>query len=146
MPQFYEFQEFRPTRMMSLSQIKEISEVHEIGAHSYTHASMAHETDEYLTEDVLKCKSYFRKKLDQDIDIYAFPNGSCKPNQPEILKAAGINHVLLVGDQFCFKDKDDDLIHRFNFDATGGDELRYRATVAKRVSDNEGNCNHRRCA
>ena len=56
---FSRFDGFRETPVMSLDEIRQIATTHEIGAHSFEHASMAAETDDYLLEDMRRCRDYF---------------------------------------------------------------------------------------
>lgn len=111
--------------VMSIAQAREVASVHEIGAHSFDHASMAHETDDYLTNDLEKCRGWLRDKLSQDLRIYAFPNGSYLPHQVNIVRAAGVEHLLLVGEEF---NRGSMVHHRFTFDAASTAEMRFRAT------------------
>ncbi len=95
-----QFDGFRPTSMMTLDEIREIAVIHEIGAHSFEHASMATETDDYLREDLQKCMRYFELNLGFTPQIYAFANGSVRPLQYKIALQAGYRHVLLVGEDY----------------------------------------------
>lgn len=123
LPQFYDWDAFTPTQMMTLDDIKSLGD-HEIGAHSYAHSSMEYETDEYLDDDVRRCAAYFREKLGAPMTIYAFPNGSCRAGQSELVLALGVDHVLLVGERF---DKDDHIHTRFTFDSRSRSEVRFKA-------------------
>ncbi|MDR3448850.1 MAG: polysaccharide deacetylase family protein [Alphaproteobacteria bacterium] len=123
LPQFERFEGFAPTAMMSLDQVKHVGQLHELGAHSYSHASMAHESPEFFRQDVQNCKSYFREKLGLAVNIYAFPNGSYRTEHLQILRDEGIAHALLVGETFA-----DGQLNRFTFDAAGESEMRYKAT------------------
>jgi peptidoglycan/xylan/chitin deacetylase (PgdA/CDA1 family) len=123
-PQFFEWNQFKPIEMMTPSQIREVCCDYEIGGHSYSHASMAFETDAFLRDDVAKCQKYFEVKLGQPMKVYAFPNGSCRPEQIETLLAVGVDHVLLAGRAF---DRGAAVHSRFNFDARSRNEVRYEA-------------------
>ncbi|NNU43666.1 polysaccharide deacetylase family protein [Ramlibacter montanisoli] len=125
LPQLYAWEGFRPTPMMTLEEVRQIAGEHELGAHSYSHASMACETDEYLQQDVRKCQDYFREKLGTPVTIYAFPNGSYAPGQLELVEGAGIRHVLLTGEDF---DRGATRHARFTFHAGTSSEVRFRAT------------------
>lgn len=99
-PQFERFDGFRTTPLMSREDVRQIATLHEIGAHSYDHASMAAETDAYLTNDLTRCRAYCDEILGLPVNIYAFPNGSCRAGQAEIVRNAGFEHVLLVNEDF----------------------------------------------
>lgn len=125
LPQFYAWDWFRPTPMMSLEEVRQVRDEHELGAHSFSHASMQYESDEFLVDDVCRCQEYFGAKLGASVDIYAFPNGSCSPGQVELVERCGVRHVLLVGEQF---DTEPRRHARFTFHAQSRGEARYRAT------------------
>lgn len=91
---------FKETPVMSLEDIRQISKAHEIGAHSFEHATMEFETDDYLREDALRCRQYFATQLCLEASVYAFPNGSARPGQAEIVSASGFKHVLMVGETY----------------------------------------------
>lgn len=121
---------FAPTPMMTLAELREVAEVHEIGGHSFEHANMALETDDYLRGDVQRCRAWFAEKLGRPLTIYAFPNGSYRPGQVEIVREAGVEHILLVDENFS---RDGARLHRrFTFDARSPAEVRFRATGAFR--------------
>jgi peptidoglycan/xylan/chitin deacetylase (PgdA/CDA1 family) len=112
--------------MMSRDEVREIAAVHEIGAHSFDHASMAAETDAYLADDLLRCRAYFGETLGAPVNVYAFPNGSCRDGQIDVVRDAGFEHVLLVGEDFS---RTDAHIHkRFTMYAASRAEARFRAT------------------
>jgi peptidoglycan/xylan/chitin deacetylase (PgdA/CDA1 family) len=125
LPQLYAWDGFRPAPMMNLAEVRQVAAEHELGAHSYSHATMAFETNDYLLEDVRKCQLYFRDKLATPVDIYAFPNGSYAAGQLELVERAGIRHVLLTGDDF---DRGGCRHARFTFHAHNASEVRFRAT------------------
>jgi len=125
-PQFFKFEEFHPTKMMSLDEIKQISKYHEIGAHSYSHASMEYEDDEYLSDDLLKCYEYFNNSVNTSVHIYAFPNGSVRENQARLALEFGYKHVLLVGN--LFSNLTNNIHTRFGFYANSKKEAFFRAT------------------
>ena len=119
------FDGFRETPVMSLEEVLQISQVHEIGAHSFEHASMEFETDDYLQEDARLCRQYFADQLDQEVKIYAFPNGSANPRQSAIISACGFDHVLGVGETYS---RPDAWLHsRFTLHAKTNQEARARA-------------------
>lgn len=120
--------DFAPTPMMSLEEVRQVAAVHEIGAHSFEHANMAAESDDYLRADIARCRAWLDDKLGLPLDIYAFPNGSYRPGQIEILLSAGIRHVLLVDERFSSPGAN---VHpRITFDARSRHEMRFRATGA----------------
>ena len=123
-PQFRRAEDFRPTAMMTIGQLKEVADRHEIGAHSFEHASMAYETNEYLRRDWQRCRDWFRDRLELDVGIYAFPNGSANEDQVTLLQQEGVRHVVLVGERFSGEGS---LHHRFTFDGRSVSEVRVRA-------------------
>jgi peptidoglycan/xylan/chitin deacetylase (PgdA/CDA1 family) len=129
-PQLLRNCNFAPTPMMSLDQLCEVAEVHEIGGHSFEHASMALETDEYFRDDVQRCRAWFDEKLGREMTIYAFPNGSYRPRQVENVREAGVRHILLVNENFSAAGEG--LYNRFTFHARSPSEVRFRATGAFR--------------
>jgi peptidoglycan/xylan/chitin deacetylase (PgdA/CDA1 family) len=122
---FQRFDGFRPTPIMSIEEARQIVAVHEVGAHSFEHATMAMETDAYLREDVDKCISYFETQLGLRPSIYALANGSARAGQPELIHAAGFQHVLLTGEGFSRRQNW--LHERFTMFAATTAEARFRA-------------------
>jgi peptidoglycan/xylan/chitin deacetylase (PgdA/CDA1 family) len=123
-PQFFAWDGFTPTPMMSREEVRQVGQVHELGGHSYSHASMAHESNEYLREDLSRCNRYFEEILGQPMQIYAFPNGSYREEQIEIVRDSGVQHILVVGDAFA----DGTSPHkRFGFHAKTLSEARFKA-------------------
>lgn len=123
--QFLRFDGFRPTKMMSVEDVREVVQAGEIGVHSYEHASMASESDDYLREDVRRCREYFRDRLGFATEIYAFPNGSFRQGQDELLRAVGYQHVLCIGEAFSRREE---WRHpRLTMFATSSVEARFRA-------------------
>lgn len=100
MPHFERFDGFRPTRVMSAADIRTVMGVHEIGAHSFEHATMTVESDAYLSEDLKQCRVWFAQRLDISPTIYAFPNGAARPEHAEAASGRGFRHVLWVGERF----------------------------------------------
>lgn len=130
LPQLNRWEEFAPTPMMTLEEVKSL-DGHEIGAHSFAHSSMEFETDDYLDADVERCRDYFRDRLGLPMTIYAFPNGSCGSGQAERVLAAGVDHVLLVGEQF---DRGKRIHHRITFDGRSSSEIRYKAAGGRALA------------
>jgi len=89
------------TRMMNASEIRDAATVHEIGVHSYSHESMEFEDEEFFEEDFQKCVGYFQEELRLPLQIYAFPNGSYRPEQITYLENQGIQRILLVGENYA---------------------------------------------
>jgi peptidoglycan/xylan/chitin deacetylase (PgdA/CDA1 family) len=124
-PDFQRFDGFRPTPVMSIEEARQVTSVHEIGAHSFEHATMGEETDAYLTEDINKCLSFFMTRLGIRPTVYAFANGSARASQTELVRAAGVNHVLLTGEQFS---RPSNWLHkRFTIFGSTITEARFRA-------------------
>ncbi|MBK8809905.1 MAG: polysaccharide deacetylase family protein [Acidobacteria bacterium] len=92
--------EIRMTRMMDIKEIREVAGDHEIGVHSYSHESMAFESDEFFSADLAQCIGFFEEQLGSAVDIYAFPNGSYRESQLDILKMNGIRFPLLVDEDY----------------------------------------------
>ncbi len=113
------------TPMMTLAEISELKNVHEFGAHSYSHANLGVETDDYAAEDFRKCKDWFKKHLAMPVSIYAFPNGSYKVQHISLAQDAGFEHVLLVNDRFS--EPKGSIHERFGFDARSAAEMRFKA-------------------
>jgi len=89
------------TRMIRLHEIKDVITEHEIGVHSFSHDSMENESIEYFIEDFHKCKNFFKEHNFPKMDIYAFPNGSYRDEHISYLQKNGIQHILLVNDQYA---------------------------------------------
>jgi hypothetical protein len=122
--------DFAPTPMMSPEEIRQIAGVHELGGHSFSHANMALETDDYLLDDVARCRAWFRDRLRVPMTIYAVPNGSYRAGQIDLLREAGVEHVLLVDEDFSSPSAH---VHRrFTFDGQSEAEIRFRAVGALR--------------
>lgn len=73
--QFHRFDGFRPTPMMTPHEIRTVAAEHEIGAHSFEHATLSFEESSYVEEDLIKCSKYFTTILHGETEIFAFPNG-----------------------------------------------------------------------
>jgi peptidoglycan/xylan/chitin deacetylase (PgdA/CDA1 family) len=118
--------EFPLTRMMNRDEVlRAADEGHEIGAHSFSHESMEFEPDEFFRADFRRCKDYFAEKLNLPLDIYAFPNGSCRPEQIEILQNGGVKHILLVGEDYARADRR--VYPRLTIYGSSATEIRFRA-------------------
>lgn len=98
---FLEQSSYRQTRMMTTEEIRSIADKAEIGAHSFAHESMGFEDFDYFSRDFFDCAVYFREKLNQTLTIYAFPNGSYRREQIDFLRQNGVEHVLLVDENFA---------------------------------------------
>jgi peptidoglycan/xylan/chitin deacetylase (PgdA/CDA1 family) len=114
-----------PTKMMRESDVREAARVHEIGAHSFEHESMGYEDDSFFERDLDKCFEYFRDALELPLTIYAFPNGSYRPSQVEILLARGIRHVLLVDEKMAAQRGS--VLPRLTIAAANANEVRLQA-------------------
>jgi peptidoglycan/xylan/chitin deacetylase (PgdA/CDA1 family) len=130
LPQFFAWEDFQPTPMMDANAVREAARVHEIGCHSFDHASMAFESDDYLRQDILRCRRWYEETLGGDMRIYTFPNGSHRAEQPGIAHAAGAEHILLVGGDFGRGAGP--LWPRFGVEGVSRSELRFRALGALR--------------
>jgi peptidoglycan/xylan/chitin deacetylase (PgdA/CDA1 family) len=125
-PLFERFAEFRATPMMCATEIREVGVTHEIGVHSFEHASMAAESDAYLVEDARRCREWLHTMLGREPRIYAFPNGSLRDGQIELVRRQDYATVLLVGETHS---RLGTIAHpRFTFHANSLAEARYRAT------------------
>ena len=124
-PQIERLDNFRPSPMMTIEEVRQIAESHQVGAHSFEHASMAAESDDYLRDDARKCRNYFIERLNFAPSVYAFPNGSYRAGQPEIVHAEGFAQILLGGGRYS---RHDAWAHnRFNVDAASRMEAKSRA-------------------
>lgn len=113
------------TRMMTRSEVLEIAARHEVGAHSFSHESMEFESDDFFAGDLEKCRAYFQDALRLPLEIYAFPNGSFRPRQIEILRQNGIRYALLVGEDYAQSRMD--VFPRFTIYGDSPAEVRLRA-------------------
>lgn len=114
-----------PTRMMNLGDVEEAARWHEIGAHSYSHDVMQFENIDTFREDLDLCEAFFRERLRRPLRIYAFPNGAYRPEQIDLLRARGIQTILLVGDRYARRGE---AVHpRFNIGAQDPYALRLEA-------------------
>jgi peptidoglycan/xylan/chitin deacetylase (PgdA/CDA1 family) len=129
-PQIRRYGEFVATPMMSREEVRQVAAVHEIGAHSYAHASLAFETDEFVRDDIVRCRQYFSDALGQPLSIYALPNGSYRPGQLDIFRQERIQHILLVDEDYSAAGSD--VYRRFTFHALSEHEVRFRVAGAAR--------------
>jgi peptidoglycan/xylan/chitin deacetylase (PgdA/CDA1 family) len=83
------------TPMMSLADTRSVATVHELGSHSYSHESMAPMTEPEFEGDFDRCETFF-SSIGLPLRIFAFPNGSYRPDQVQVLLSRGVRHVLLV--------------------------------------------------
>ena len=86
------------TQMMSLSDVQAMAAVHELGSHSYSHESMGVVSDSEFADDLDRCTEFFAG-IRRPMSIFAFPNGSFRPGQIELVQRKGVKHVLLVGER-----------------------------------------------
>ncbi len=121
---FIRFAEYAPTPMMSIEEIAQISNVHEIGLHSWDHANMSIESEDYFRKDLARCAKFSKNILNCTPGIYAFPNGSYNDDQLMIASEAGYKQILLVNDSFS--NSRNLFFNRFNFDASSMSELKFR--------------------
>jgi peptidoglycan/xylan/chitin deacetylase (PgdA/CDA1 family) len=113
---------------MSVDEIAEVAGYHEIGSHSFEHATMSAETDDYVTEDAARCRDWHVRVLGRQPDVYAFPNGSAGAGHAEIVRAAGYRDVLLVGENFS---RPGNWLHkRFTMYGNTTGELKFRSVGA----------------
>lgn len=126
--QFFKWSEFKPTRMMSITQINDSKELVEFGAHSFNHDSLSTESDNYVHDDAIKCKLWFKNRINLDPYIYALPNGSHKHHQLNIIRNAGYSYILLANNGINnLSSITTGLFDRVTFDARSQSELTYRA-------------------
>lgn len=100
MPEFERFDGFKSTPMMTREHVVEAARIHEIGMHSWEHASMKYESDEYLMQDAVRCKTFLGELGTLDSLVFAFPNGLFRAGQADVVHDAGFKHVLCVGENF----------------------------------------------
>lgn len=112
------------TRMMSTDEIRQIADHVSLGAHSYSHESMAFEDDAFFQEDFQKCRGYFETELATELSIYAFPNGSYRPEQIEYLRENSVEKILLVDEKFA--DARSDVLPRLTIYGDSGAEVRMK--------------------
>jgi peptidoglycan/xylan/chitin deacetylase (PgdA/CDA1 family) len=123
---FDELNDFSSTPMLNKNDIKSLVDCHDIGLHSFEHASMAYETDEYLRNDLIKCFEYFQNNFESYPLTYAFPNGSCRVGQLKIAEDSNFRWILHVDNKF--NKSPDCHLYRFGVDATSNNEAFFKAT------------------
>ncbi len=111
--------------MLNKDEVLGLSKEYEIGAHSYSHESMAIEGDAFFKEDFAKCKEYFSEELNVPLNVYAFPSGSYTHNQIGFLQANGVEHILLVNEKYA--DYNSNVYNRFTFYGSSASEIKMRA-------------------
>jgi peptidoglycan/xylan/chitin deacetylase (PgdA/CDA1 family) len=99
-------QENPSTRMMTTKEISQIAGYVELGVHSYSHESMGFESDEFFLDDLDRCEAYFNDKIRVPLSIYAFPNGSYRTSQIDLLRSRGIKKILLVDEKTALRNSD----------------------------------------
>lgn len=112
------------TRMMTVDDVKEAAKLHEIGAHSFHHESMAYESLQYFDDDLRQCERVFRDVLGLPFDIYAFPNGSFREDNLELLRQRGVAHILIVGEKIA--SGHGDVLPRITMSAQSALEARFQ--------------------
>lgn len=125
-PIFNALDDFTPTEMLGKDDIKYLIKSHDIGLHSFEHASMAYETDEYLKNDLVTCWEWFLNNFGSCPLTYAFPNGSCREQQYQIAEASNFRYILHVGNKYNRSLSTH--LFRFGFDATNLHEAFFKAT------------------
>jgi peptidoglycan/xylan/chitin deacetylase (PgdA/CDA1 family) len=134
------------TRMMTCSEIRETSRVHEVGAHSFSHDSMGYEELEFFREDLGRCFRFFQEQLKSPLTVYAFPNGSYRPENLQLLLEQGVDHVLLVGEAFAHPGSRvrpritiyGDSVREIKFQALGYKMLRVDPSVPRTANQTRG--------
>lgn len=135
-PHFERFDGFSVTPVMSVHEIAEVAGYHEIGSHSFEHATMSAETDDYVAKDAARCRDWHIGLLGRQPDVYAFPNGSADAGHAEIVRAAGYRDVLLVGENFS---RPGNWLHkRFTMYGNTTGELKFRAVGAMTDAKKKG--------
>lgn len=124
-PQLARSEEFKPSAMMSLAEARQVAEIHEIGAHSFEHANLGQESDDYAMQDARRCREWFAREMSLAPTIYALPNGDYRKEQLPLIAGEGFSTLLLVEQRFSAISNN---VHcRFNIDATGVSEMRFKA-------------------
>jgi peptidoglycan/xylan/chitin deacetylase (PgdA/CDA1 family) len=118
--------DFPKTRMMSTQEIASIAGDSELGVHSYSHESMAHESQDFFENDFAECSRYFEQNFRSPLRIYAFPNGSYRPEQVDFLRRSNIEKILLVDEKAA--DPKSDVIPRITMYGDSPAEVRMRAS------------------
>ena len=124
-PQFRAWDKFSTIPMMDISEIRQCAATHELGAHSFEHASMQYEDEEYFQNDLIRCKDYFNEVIGTPALIYAFPNGSYREEQLHRPLELGYENVLTVNNSFS--KAGDKIKDRIGFHAGSKNEVLFRA-------------------
>jgi len=124
--QFAAFDGIAPTPMMNLGDVRAIADEHELGVHSFDHASLALESDEYVRADARKCRKWFENRLGRATDIYALPNGSGTDRTSHILRGEGFRHILFTRESFSSPSGDEH--DRFTIAGRSPGEIRARVS------------------
>jgi hypothetical protein len=95
LPQMEALNGFTPTPMMTREDVLIVSNHHELGAHSYEHATLSVESDDYVIEDAKSCRRYFAETIRRPTNIYALPNGGYRAHQLDLIRSEGFEHILL---------------------------------------------------
>lgn len=90
------FDRFEATPMMRFADLRSVQDEVEIGAHSFDHATLSAESEEYVRDDARRCRSWFQQKLGLSPEIYALPNGAASDRQRDILREEGYSTILRV--------------------------------------------------
>jgi peptidoglycan/xylan/chitin deacetylase (PgdA/CDA1 family) len=123
--------DYEPTAMMSPEDVRAAADEHHIGAHSMAHDSMGAESDAFFEADLDGCEAWFERELGVQLDTYAFPNGSYRPEQVDVLVERGYRHILLVGEDFA--EPGASVMPRLTVAGTTGSEVRLRALGLHRL-------------
>ncbi len=125
LPQMEALDGFAPTPMMNREDVLTVSGHHELGAHSYEHATLSVETDAYVIEDAKLCRRYFAETIRRPTNIYALPNGGYRLHQLDLIRSEGFEHILLCGETQSRLDAPNKT--RFTMYGDSPSELRCRA-------------------
>ena len=117
--------DFKPSAMMSLTEARQVAEMHEIGAHSFEHANLGKESNEYVRQDARRCREWFAREMSLAPTIYAVPNGDYRNEQLPLIAGEGFSTLLLVSQRFSSISSKAHC--RFNIDASGVSEMRFKA-------------------
>lgn len=127
---FHNFIEFKPTKMLSIADVNELKDSFEFGVHSYEHATMSFETDDYFILDMQNCMAFAREYLNIEPEIYAFPNGFYTESQLDLIVASKFKHILLLGD--IYSKSHNRLHNRFLLHGKTLRELHFRLKLKNR--------------
>jgi len=115
---------FKPTEMLSLSDILSVLELTEYGIHSFEHATMRYESDDYFVKDLVRCQKWSQDVFGEAAVIYAFPNGSSSKMHVQMALDHGFSYILNVDEDFS--EIDSNVFKRFTMRGSGLPELQYR--------------------